>query len=114
MLGGRPSNGGDGVVQWRPQLGAFLLAVDSSAADCVAEGCPPGRSVEEIEHQVVDMSTAFESGPLPSDDGGRTLVRPLAFLGIATKSPHRRRDLVLSNVSAITTTTSTQMNRESR
>jgi pimeloyl-ACP methyl ester carboxylesterase len=65
------------------QAGGFQLAFDDYAADCVANACPLGGSVEEIEQRVGDLLAATADEPLATDDPDRPLTQALAFYGIA-------------------------------
>jgi len=63
-------------------MSGFQRAFDNYAADCVADDCPLGASVEEIEQHVIDLFETAKDQPLPTDDAARPLTRPLLFFGI--------------------------------
>jgi len=65
------------------QAGGFQLAFDDYAADCVANTCELGASVDEIEQRVSDLLEATQDTPLPTDDPDRPLTQAYAFYGIA-------------------------------
>jgi pimeloyl-ACP methyl ester carboxylesterase len=65
------------------QAGGFQLAFDDYAADCVANECEVGGSVDKIEQQVIDLFATTQDSPLPTDDPDRPLTQALAFYGIA-------------------------------
>lgn len=63
-------------------LGGIQVAFDDYAADCVANGCPLGASVPEVEQKVTDLLAAALNEPLATDDPERPLTRTLVFFGI--------------------------------
>jgi pimeloyl-ACP methyl ester carboxylesterase len=64
------------------QAGGFQRAFDDYAADCVANECELGGSVEEIEQIVAGLFDAALAEPIPTGDPDRPLTRTLAFGGV--------------------------------
>lgn len=65
------------------QTGGFQTAFEDWAADCVANDCSLGSSVEEIEQQVAELLEATAEEPLESGDPDRPLTQAYTFYGIA-------------------------------
>lgn len=64
------------------QAGGFQLAFDDYAADCAANACELGGSVDEIEQTLGEVFDAAFAQPLPTGDPDRPLTRSLAMFGV--------------------------------
>lgn len=72
-----------GTEEALAQAGGFQLAFGDYAADCVANACELGATVDEIDQQVADLLATAAADPLPTDDTARPLTQILALSGLA-------------------------------